>query len=103
MKKATLLLAWALPVLGSDVRLQALKDLDGYFPFRAADTVAAWEARKTLVRRQILVAEGLWPMPTKTPLNAVVERKNGRIVAPVVVRSQTGKVLRPRDTLLVKL
>jgi hypothetical protein len=31
------------------------------------------------VRRQILVAEGLWPMPTKTPLNAVI---HGRIERP---------------------
>jgi hypothetical protein len=28
------------------------------------------------VRRQILVAAGLWPMPTKTPLKAVI---HGRI------------------------
>jgi len=75
MKKTLLLLAWALPVLASDVRLQPLKDLDGYFPFSAPDSVAAWEARKAVVRRQVLVAEGLWPMPTKTPLNPVIHGK----------------------------
>jgi len=37
------------------------------------------------------------------PPNAVVERKNGRIVAPIAVRSQSGRVLKPRDTMLVKL
>jgi DNA-binding HxlR family transcriptional regulator len=37
------------------------------------------------------------------PPNAVVERANGRIVGPVQVRSITGKVLKPRDTMLVKL
>ncbi|MES2570774.1 MAG: acetylxylan esterase, partial [Verrucomicrobiota bacterium] len=36
----------------------------------------AWEKRAERVRRQILVAEGLWPMPTKTPLQSVV---HGRI------------------------
>ena len=37
------------------------------------------------------------------PPNAVVERANGRIVAAVQVRSATGRVLKPRDTMLVKL
>ena len=60
----------------ADVRLQPLKDLNGYFPFSAPASLPAWEARKAYVRRQILVAEGLWPMPTKTPLNAVL---HGRI------------------------
>ncbi len=60
----------------ADVRLQPLKDLNGYFPFNAPASLPAWEARKDYVRRQILVAEGLWPMPTKTPLNAVL---HGRI------------------------
>ena len=31
-----------------------------------------WAKRADRVRRQILIAEGLWPMPTKTPLNAVI-------------------------------
>ncbi len=37
------------------------------------------------------------------PPNVVVERANGRPVAEVVVRSQTGRVLKPRDTMLVRL
>src|SRR6185312_11262800 len=36
---------------------------------------ADWEVRAEYVRRQILVAEGLWPMPTKASLNAVVHGK----------------------------
>ncbi len=76
MKILLMVLALALPALASDIRLQPLKDLNGYFPFSAPASLTAWEARKAYVRRQILVAEGLWPLPTKTPLNAVI---HGRI------------------------
>ena len=37
-----------------------------------------WDARAEYVRRQILVSQGLWPMPTKTPANAVVHGKVDR-------------------------
>src|SRR5215217_1821526 len=71
----------ALPpgALPNDVRLRPLKDLDGYFPFTPPKSQAEWNARAERVRRQILVAEGLWPMPTKTPLQAVI---HGRIERP---------------------
>jgi dienelactone hydrolase len=55
-----------------DRRLEPLKDLGGYFPFTPAKTKEEWEPRAERVRRQILVANGLWPMPTKTPLNAQI-------------------------------
>ena len=60
----------------ADVRLGPLKDLDGYFPFKVPATRAEWETRAEEVRKRILVSQGLFPMPTKTPLNAVV---HGRI------------------------
>jgi dienelactone hydrolase len=63
-------------VSAADVRLQPLKDLDGYFPFSPPSSLSEWEGRREQVRRQILVSQGLWPMPTKTPLNAVV---HGRV------------------------
>lgn len=56
----------------ADVRLGELKDLNGYFPMQFPASKEAWEARKQVLRRQILVSQGLWPLPTKTPLNAVV-------------------------------
>jgi dienelactone hydrolase len=59
-----------------DVRLQPLKDLDGYFPFKPPASKAEWERRAQRVRQQILVSQGLWPMPTRTPLRAVI---HGRI------------------------
>ncbi|MGB7160701.1 MAG: hypothetical protein WBD40_21740 [Tepidisphaeraceae bacterium] len=37
-----------------------------------------WEARADVLRTQTLVATGLWPMPEKTPLNAVVHGKIDR-------------------------
>ncbi len=62
--------------LPDDHRLEPLKDLDGYFPFTPPTSKVAWAKRTERVRRQILVSQGLWPMPTKTPLNAVI---HGRI------------------------
>ncbi|MBL9174070.1 MAG: acetylxylan esterase [Verrucomicrobiales bacterium] len=59
-----------------DVRLLPLKDLDGYFPFRPPGSRPEWEQRAEQVRRQIQVALGLWPLPTRTPLNPVI---HGRI------------------------
>ena len=58
--------------LPSDVRLGPLKDLDGYFPFTPPMSRDAWKPRAERVRRQILVSQGLWPLPTKSPLNAVI-------------------------------
>src|SRR5438045_547971 len=49
----------------NDIRLQPLKDLEGYFPFTPYRTAEEWSKRSERVRRQILVALGLWPMPTK--------------------------------------
>ena len=62
--------------LPDDSRLAPPKDLDGYFPFTPPTSKAAWAKRAERVRRQILVSQGLWPMPGKEPLNAVI---HGRI------------------------
>ncbi len=61
-----------------DKRLEKLTDLNGYFPFTPSATKEAWAARAEQVRRRILVATGLWPMPQKTPANAVVHGKVDR-------------------------
>ena len=55
-----------------DQRLQAPKDLDGYFPFQPPATPEIWERRATQVRQRILVSQGLWPMPTKSDLKAQI-------------------------------
>src|SRR4051812_21251278 len=61
--------------LPNDQRLQPPRDLNGYFPFTVPKTKEEWQKRAEEVRRQILVAEGLWPLPTRVPLNAVVHGK----------------------------
>ena len=70
-------------LLPSDVRLQPLKDLNGYFPFTPPQTKDAWDARAEYVRRRMRVALGLWPLPTRTPLNPVlhgaIEREDYRV------------------------
>lgn len=58
--------------LPSDIRLLPPKDLDGYFPFTPPKSREAWEQRAERVKRQMLVSQGLWPMPEKGPLNPVV-------------------------------
>ena len=62
--------------LPADHRLASVKDLDGYFPFTPPTSAEAWGKRAAEVRRRILVSQGLWPMPTRTPLNPVI---HGRI------------------------
>jgi dienelactone hydrolase len=58
-----------------DSRLAPPKDLNGYFPFTPPTTKEGWNDRAKQVRTQTLVALGLWPMPEKTPLNAVIHGK----------------------------
>lgn len=58
-----------------DVRFGALKDLDGYFPFEPPADREAWTRRAEEVRRRILVASGLWPMPTRPALVPVIHGK----------------------------
>jgi hypothetical protein len=61
--------------LPSDVRLQPLKDLDGYFPFDPPATLPEWNQRAPRVRTQLMVATGIYPQPEKTPLNPVIHGK----------------------------
>src|SRR5690348_10170898 len=90
--------------LPDDRRLGPLKDLDGYFPFTPSKTKEAWEKRAEEVRRRILVATGLWPMPTKTPANAVIHGKvdrDGYTIERVYLESYpghfvTGSLYRPK-------
>lgn len=56
----------------NDHRLEPLKDLNGYFPFDVPDSPEAWAARREDVKRQVLLAAGLWPMPPRPPIEAVV-------------------------------
>lgn len=92
--------------LPDDRRLEPLKDLDGYFPFSPPASRDAWAKRAERVRRQILVSQGLWPMPTKTPLNPVIHGRVDRgdyTVEKVYFESApgffvTGNLYRPKNT-----
>ncbi|MBL6764235.1 MAG: acetylxylan esterase [Verrucomicrobiae bacterium] len=59
-----------------DRRLGELKDLNGYFGFTPPATLQAWNQRSEFVKRRILVSQGLWPLPERTPMNPVI---HGRI------------------------
>ena len=51
-----MLLGLSLTAFAEDIRLQPLKDLNGYFPFTPPRSLPEWEQRKEYVRRPILVA-----------------------------------------------
>lgn len=56
--------------------LRPMRDLNGSFPFTPVPDEDDWAPRRAEIEKRILVASGLWPMPEKTPLNAVV---HGRV------------------------
>ena len=58
--------------LPPDSRLGELRTLDGYFPFHVPESLEAWEKRAEEVRMRMRVSLGLWPEPTRSPLDAVV-------------------------------
>ena len=68
-----------IPVLfAKDVRDSTPKDLNGFFPFDPPSTLEEWEKRKEKLVLRMQVATGLFPMPPKTPLNAVIHGKINR-------------------------
>jgi hypothetical protein len=58
-----------------DKRLGKPKDYNGYFPWTPPTSRESWESRRREVREQILVANGLWPMPEKIALKPVIHGK----------------------------
>jgi dienelactone hydrolase len=64
--------------LPQDRRLEKGKTLDDYFPMTVPSSRSAWEARRKELREQVLVANGLWPMPEKVPVHAVIHGKTDR-------------------------
>jgi cephalosporin-C deacetylase-like acetyl esterase len=89
-----------------DSRLTKVKTLnDKDFNFTVPKTKAEWEKRRQELKEQVLVANGLWPMPKKTPLNPVVHGKimrDGYTVEKVFFESYpgfyvTGNLYRPTN------
>jgi dienelactone hydrolase len=89
----------------NDRRLQPLKDLDGDFSWKPSASPDAWQTRADAVRTQTKVALGLWPEPTRTPLNPVIHgriEKEDYTVEKVFFESMpgffvTGNLYRPKD------
>ena len=90
--------------LPQDKRLGELTNLNGYFPFSPCESPEAWAKRAERLRRQLLVATGLWPMPAKTPSEPVIHGRVDRdeyTVERVYLRSfpghfVTGSLYRPK-------
>ena len=66
------------PLFAKDIRNSSPKDLNGFFPFDPPSTLEEWEKRKEKLVLRMQVATGLYPMPIKTPLNAVIHGKINR-------------------------
>jgi len=64
--------------VADDIRLSPKKTLNGHFPFKVPGNPAQWYERSEQLRRRVLVSTGLWPMPEKPPLEAVVFDKTQR-------------------------
>src|SRR2546423_1756012 len=63
----------------ADTRLTKIRTLDDKdFDMKVPATKEEWEKRRIELREQVLVSEGLWPLPEKSPLNAVIHGKIDR-------------------------
>jgi dienelactone hydrolase len=56
----------------TDARNTEIPDTDTHFTARAYQTLGEWQARRAHLRKQILSAAGLLPMPPKNPLNSQI-------------------------------
>ncbi|MFQ5730888.1 MAG: alpha/beta hydrolase family protein [Planctomycetaceae bacterium] len=65
--------------LPKDARLGTPRTLnDKYHPWTPPKTKAEWLKERRRIRERVLVSQGLWPMPPKTPLKPVVHGKIDR-------------------------
>ncbi|MBM3724209.1 MAG: hypothetical protein FJW40_02125 [Acidobacteria bacterium] len=79
-----------------DRRNTVTPNTDTRFELPRYATLAQWEARKAHLRRQILSATGLLPMPARTPLNPRVDGKverDGYTIENVVLETIPGYFL----------
>ncbi|MFN0129953.1 MAG: acetylxylan esterase [Verrucomicrobiales bacterium] len=97
-------LVGSLAASAADVRLEPPKDLDGYFPWSPPASAEAWGTRSRRVREQTLATLGLWPLPTRSALNAVIHgavERDDYTVERVIFESApgffvTGSLYRPK-------
>ena len=77
----------------TDARNVELPHTDFHFSMPKYASLAEWEAHKTQLRRQILLAAGLYPMPEKTPLDAQISgriERNGYSIEKVALETLPG-------------
>jgi dienelactone hydrolase len=78
-----------------DPRLDPPRDIyDAYHPWAPPTRLPAWQQAARQIREQVLVAAGLWPLPEKMPLQAVVHgaiERDGYIVEKVYFASMPGQ------------
>lgn len=90
--------------LPDDIRLHTLKDLEGYFPWSPPASKVEWDTRAASLRVQMRVALGLWPEPSRNPLNTTIHgriEREGYTVEKVSFESMpglwhTGNLYRPK-------
>jgi len=79
--------------LPDDRRLGPLKNLTGYFPFEAPESLEEWKEQAERLRRRVLMAAGLWPPPKPQPVHATVwgpVEREGYTVSRVYFQSSPG-------------
>lgn len=92
-------------VPAQDARNTNITTTDTHLPLPSFSSRESWEQRKAFLRRQILIAAGLSPMPEKTPLHAQIFGKveeKGYSIEKVLIETLPGFFLggnlyRPRD------
>ncbi|MCL4509420.1 MAG: acetylxylan esterase [Chloroflexi bacterium] len=58
------------PAPPADLRCQATLHTDTVFEPPAFQSLEEWEHRKVVLRQQVLIASGLWPVPERPPVSA---------------------------------
>jgi len=93
--------------LPPDARLKPPRTLnDAYHPWTPPATKEAWEQEAKRIREQVLVSNGLWPMPPSAPLQPVIHGRIERddytidkvIFASLPGHYVTGSLYRPKNT-----
>ena len=83
-------------VPATDARNLDIRHTDFHFSMPKYATRAAWEAHKAHLRRQILVAAGLYPLPEKTPLHPQITgriERHGYSIEKVALETMPGYYL----------
>ena len=81
------------PIPEQDARNTTVPNTDTHFTMPVYRSLAEWESRKAHLRKQILAAAGLMPMPAKTPLHPVISgrlEREGYSIEKVYLESLPG-------------